>query len=586
LIVPMAAIEAPELRLAAMLLWLEVLRSFTLVSDEAVVFSAVPSVVLISLASTNNVNPEIMAFFIIYLVLTTFLLAHRVNTGENIRKLKLVFRTVFLVSITALVIGSVVVIPIRLACTSVFNAAMPEFTRLRDRLTISGYADSNYLQIAQGPVRLSEETMMTVRSVDMKSGQHVPLYWRGKVFDTYTGHGWQSSSNYHHVYPINNQQNENGNYIYSGPQVPGKRLIRQDFHKSRRGMTREVFAAAEPVIIESAARTLSQNEFNCWHGIYGRSGKTRYTVVSVLPNDDPGALRKAPAKYSPDIQTRYLRKITSTAKVGELSRKITKGINNPYDKAMAIQRYLGQTCIYDLDAPPTPPGEDAVEHFLFNSRVGYCDVFASAMVIMCREVGIPARLATGYLTGVYDEQQDLYSVRDMDRHAWAELYFPGCGWITFDPTEYTSSQNQGWLEVTAKQIRRTISEIFGGPGIVPLAAALFIVGALFAFGSEIKEIIKSRQADSPSKMHNAALMQYLAIRKTLEATNPSLTPAEVAITAKRISEDAGKLAEEAVGLFGEIRYGQRDVNLEDIQRLKTLRREIKSSIKQSRRRSN
>jgi hypothetical protein len=100
---------------------------------------------------------------------------------------------------------------------------------------------------------------------------------------------------------------------------------------------------------------------------------------------------------------------------------------------LALETYL-RSFPYDLQVARPPEGRDVVDYFLFDLQRGYCDYFASAMVVMARSVGIPARLAVGYAMGRYDPQREAYVVTEKNGHAWPELYFLGYGWIPFEPT--------------------------------------------------------------------------------------------------------------------------------------------------------
>ncbi|MFQ5875635.1 MAG: DUF4129 domain-containing transglutaminase family protein, partial [Dehalococcoidia bacterium] len=102
-------------------------------------------------------------------------------------------------------------------------------------------------------------------------------------------------------------------------------------------------------------------------------------------------------------------------------------------KAAAIERYLRKIMFYSTDIEPPPEDADGVDYFLFTSMRGYSSYFASAMTVMLRTIGIPARLAVGYSTGDWDEEQNAYVVRSSNAHAWPEAYFPGYGWISFEP---------------------------------------------------------------------------------------------------------------------------------------------------------
>ena len=83
---------------------------------------------------------------------------------------------------------------------------------------------------------------------------------------------------------------------------------------------------------------------------------------------------------------------------------------------------------------PPPYGSDGVDHFLFGLQEGYSEYFGSTMAVMLRTVGVPARLAVGYTTGDKVEGKEVYAVTDSHNHAWVEVYFPGFGWIPFEPT--------------------------------------------------------------------------------------------------------------------------------------------------------
>jgi hypothetical protein len=87
-----------------------------------------------------------------------------------------------------------------------------------------------------------------------------------------------------------------------------------------------------------------------------------------------------------------------------------------------------------LEVEPPPPGRDVVDHFLFTARQGYCDYYATSMVVLARAVGLPARMVIGYASGEYYAPTAEYIVRQEDAHSWAEVYFAGIGWVEFEPT--------------------------------------------------------------------------------------------------------------------------------------------------------
>ena len=146
-------------------------------------------------------------------------------------------------------------------------------------------------------------------------------------------------------------------------------------------------------------------------------------------------LRSASTDYPEDILERFLSLPADLPeRVRDLAREITDGISNPYDKVKAIERYLRTNYPYDLDISPPPEGQDVVDYFLFDLRRGYCDYYATSMVVLTRSVGIPVRFVSGYAPGTYDASTTQYIVRELDAHSWVEVYFPEIGWIEFEPT--------------------------------------------------------------------------------------------------------------------------------------------------------
>jgi hypothetical protein len=121
-------------------------------------------------------------------------------------------------------------------------------------------------------------------------------------------------------------------------------------------------------------------------------------------------------------------------RVRELAADVTAAAPTWYDKAQAIERYLRDEIPYTLEMQAPPEGQDPIDFFLFDRRAGHCEYFASAMTIMLRAVGVPARNVNGFLGGAWNEYGEYVAVRSGDAHSWVEVYFPGHGWVTFDPT--------------------------------------------------------------------------------------------------------------------------------------------------------
>lgn len=162
-----------------------------------------------------------------------------------------------------------------------------------------------------------------------------------------------------------------------------------------------------------------------------------YTMVSYVSVATEEELRVAGTEYNSFIRDHYLQvPATLPQRVRDLAQEITRNAPTPYDKAIAIERFLRDpknfTYSQDIEAPPQ--GVDGVDWFLFETKTGYSDYFGSAMAVMLRTVGVPARMAAGYAPGELEPQSGQRVVRDSDSHGWVQVYFPGYGWIDFEPT--------------------------------------------------------------------------------------------------------------------------------------------------------
>ena len=159
----------------------------------------------------------------------------------------------------------------------------------------------------------------------------------------------------------------------------------------------------------------------------------RYTGISQLPALNRAQLEAAGTDYPPGITDVYLQLPEIDQRVPELARSATQQAFTPYDKAAALEVFLKTKFSYTLDLAGNP-GKDPLAHFLFETRAGHCEYFASSMTVMLRTLGIPAREVNGFLPGEFNELGGDYIVRASDAHSWVEAYFPGSGWIVFDPT--------------------------------------------------------------------------------------------------------------------------------------------------------
>jgi transglutaminase-like putative cysteine protease len=165
------------------------------------------------------------------------------------------------------------------------------------------------------------------------------------------------------------------------------------------------------------------------------NANTQYRVNSTVSNASVARLQAAPAAYAPWLQPYLQLPDDLPLSVRSKAREVTLSGATPYDKANLLEQYL-RTFPVDTKIDPAPPKQDSVDYFLFTAGRGYFDYHATAMVVMLRSLGIPSRLAVGYITRPQDKlpDTDIYIVQEDNAFAWPEVYFPGLGWVEFNPT--------------------------------------------------------------------------------------------------------------------------------------------------------
>lgn len=338
------------------------------------------------------------------------------------------------------------------------------FSSLRSYQTSGSYAAFGDRLTLHGAVELSSEVVMVVQA---PSGR----YWRAMVYDEYDGRGWNNTDDETmDIAPQTEMPREGIDFIRE------EVMQRITLYQPTGG---QLFFAGQPIWADLPVEA-RMHTYQLWWGrgeeatevirerVAGISSLTSkvpvgshrsYVVVSSLSaaNEDmlrqatilpewivnylraegfvPTAMREDPSIIYPSWVTgRYLQLPSTLPKrVRELALELTREYDNIYDKTVALEEYLRQIP-YNEDIEAPPPDRDGVDYFLFDSREGYCDYYASAMVVMARAVGIPARIAVGYAGGEYDEELGGYRVRRSNAHTWVEVYFPDYGWIEFEPT--------------------------------------------------------------------------------------------------------------------------------------------------------
>jgi transglutaminase-like putative cysteine protease len=298
---------------------------------------------------------------------------------------------------------------------------------------------------------LSEQKALVVKTGDYPPGSKVYIkdseipfyYWRSMVFDTYTGTGWVNPAMQTQSYRAGERQilrddpagNDNADLL------SGYRLLEHSIttYNKAEGL---IFSAGLLVAVDqpyqSALRTTAGDSpvgLSSGQAYASFTNSSMYRVKSLQPQRNQEVLTSSRIQnYSNQGIERYLSLPDNIpARVYSLALDLTAHSTSPYEQAKAIEAAL-RSMPYDLEISAPLAGRDAVDYYLFDLQRGYCDYAASAMVVLARAAGLPARLVMGYAGGVYNASRAEYQVSEANAHSWAEVYISGAGWVEFEPT--------------------------------------------------------------------------------------------------------------------------------------------------------
>ncbi|HVM36737.1 MAG TPA: DUF3488 and transglutaminase-like domain-containing protein [Actinomycetota bacterium] len=436
--------------LADLFLWVQVIHSFDLPARKDLHFSLGASLTLMAIAGSLSQDTRFLAMLIVYfgLVVVSLVLGYRSEISENAagwlrppaRRDRLVrarepLRAAMISAIAAALLFLVIprpqaaqtfALPFSLGANTgspaVGGIANPGFsgdasTRV-NQAAYYGFSQEMDLRVRGD---LPDDLVMRVRST-------APAMWRALAFDRYDGTTWSA--------PDSEPTQFEGGPPYLYPAQfrslgPRQEVVQTYYVEAENASVLFTGGQPERVWFESA---LSYDELGSLRTSGTLTEGTVYSVVSTRGAATAAELRRAEGPPDPRVE-RYLQLPSDLPeRVGGLARQITRGTTNTYDRVKAIERYLADNYRYRTDSPVPPEGRDAVDHFLFDTDVGFCEQFASATAVMLRTLGVPARVVVGYTPGSRSAFTGLYDVRASDAHAWVEVWFPDLGWYEFDPT--------------------------------------------------------------------------------------------------------------------------------------------------------
>jgi transglutaminase-like putative cysteine protease len=307
----------------------------------------------------------------------------------------------------------------------------------------TGFSDQ--VQLGRiGQIQQSNAVVMHVQIDGDRDGKHA-LNWRGVALANFDGRNW---SNRREQYVLYREADGSFRIPLVGQGVAQAVTARDHLIHYRVVMepigTNIFFLAPWARRVEGAYRTLQIDTGGAVSDLDSQRSVSLYEADSDISTPSPEQLRVA-GDYLPQFALAYLQTPRRLdPRIPRLAGQITGAASNRYDKAVALEKYLKTHYGYTLQLLRSPV-TDPLANFLFERKQGHCEYFASSMAVMLRTLGIPSRVVNGFRSDEFNDVTGNYVVRAKNAHSWVEAYFPGYGWVTFDPTPGGAiGSPQGW----------------------------------------------------------------------------------------------------------------------------------------------
>jgi len=309
----------------------------------------------------------------------------------------------------------------------------------------TGFSDQ--VQLGRiGQIQQSDAVVMHIQIDGDRDGKYA-LAWRGVALANFDGRNW---SNPREQYVLYREADGSFRIPLLGQGLAQAVTARDHLIHYRVLMepigTNIFFLAPWARRVKGAYRTLQIDTGGAVSDLDSQRSVSLYEADSDISTPAPEQLRVA-GDYFPEFALDYLQLPRLDPRIPLLAAQITGSASNSYDKAAAVERYLKTHYGYTLQLLRSPVA-DPLANFLFERKQGHCEYFASSMAVMLRTLRIPARVVNGFRSDEFNDLTGRYVVRAKNAHSWVEAYFPGYGWITFDPTPGgTIESPQGWGRV-------------------------------------------------------------------------------------------------------------------------------------------
>jgi transglutaminase-like putative cysteine protease len=563
--------------LAELFLWVQVLHGFDLPARKDLAFSLGSSLALMAVAGTLSQDLGYLVLLAVYacFALGSLMLAHRSELAEG---------TVALVAPEAVrrrPAGALRAGLATLIAASVLFLVIPQPSGLRTfalpfslggglgafgggGITNPGF-DGQPAARAGGLMYYGFDEGLDLRvrgelpgDLVMRVRSSAPAMWRGMIFDRYDGTSWFGDTD--DARPIvGNPANYPLEFRDLGPRV----IVSQTFYVEVE-QPNAIFAASNPEqIFFDGGLQIDDN--GALRTPATLTPGTVYSVISAKGAASANELRTIDVRGNiEDHVVKYLQLPRALPRrVADLARRVTANARTDYDRVKAIENYMRENYRYSLDSPIPPPGRDAVDHFLFDTDVGFCEQFASAMVVMLRSLGIPARVVAGYAVGSRNPFTGYYDVRASDAHAWVEVYFPRYGWYEFDPTFNVPPAERSVADLIplVRLVTAASALMSGLPGGIRGAGLGLTAAGLVATAAWALLVLRERRRPLPTAAPEPAFAggpvarAFKRLEDSLRARGQARAPSETA--AELLARAAAGRAGRALSAFEQERYGPR-----------------------------
>lgn len=451
----LVSIEVP---LAGLFTWVLVIHAFDVPARRDLLFSLAAAAALVTVASAQAVSAGFIGFVAVLLVCCIVGLAcsWRSMTGStNLLPLPLLAGSLALIVAIATALVSVLPTP-KTAQNLTLPSRLTDFLGLPRNGGLVGGNGSNptepshpgrpggrigvggYIGFA-GPLNTADRFSLSSKVI-MRVRADSPGYFLGLTYDTWNGQSW-----------IPSRHDRGVSHLSGGSpfEIPAPRLggthVRENVQTFyvETPLPNLIFATSYPAEVYFPTKSLIVGHDGSIRTTVAMTPGTVYTVVSGDTEVSPEVLARDPRPLSARVRgfpavRSALQLPYPYPRVAALARQIVarRHAGTMIAKVEALEHWMALHTKYTTDIPPLRPGQDAVDAFLFGSRRGYCEQISTALAVMLRTLGIPAREAIGYVPGPYDPLSNLYEIQASDAHAWVQVYFPGYGWQNFDPTAH------------------------------------------------------------------------------------------------------------------------------------------------------